>query len=189
MRLDGNPASQGPPGSPGPQRVAQRGRFAAQAGAAMVVIFAFWLVISASLAPADLLLGAVLSTLLGAWSARYLWASDAPRLTPRQLLALLHYLAGLGGRVFLAALHVAGLVVNPRLPIRPHMVVCQTRLQRRASRVAFALSVTLTPGTLTVDLDGDAFLVHCLDDLSAKRLLQGDLERRVAAVFEREGAS
>jgi len=188
MRLDDNPACQGRRESPGPQPLASHPRLVGEITAA-AVIFAFWLVISASLAPADLLLGACLSMVLGWWSACYLWASDAPRLTLRQLLALLFFLLRLAGRVFQAALHVAGLVVDPRLPVRPHLVVCRTRLRGRASRVAFALSVTLTPGTLTVDVDGDAFLVHCLDDLSAERLLQGDLERRVAAVFEREGAS
>lgn len=153
---------------------------------ASVAVFAFWLVISASLAPADLALGAVLSLLLGWWSARFLWAGRAPRMSLRQLLALLPYLAGLGGQVFRSALHVARVVLDPRLPISPRLIVCRTALRRQVSRVAFAHSVSLTPGTLTVDIDGGTFLVHCLDDASARRLLGGELERRVARVFERE---
>lgn len=156
--------------------------------AASAVVLAFWLVISASLAPADLLLGATLSVLLGWWSTRFLWARDAPRLSPRQWIALLRYLAAFAVTVFRAALHVARVVLDPALPIEPRLVVCNTRLQQRASRVAFALSVTLTPGTLTVDVDGAAFLVHCLDDESARWLLAGELERQVARVFEPEAA-
>jgi multicomponent Na+:H+ antiporter subunit E len=151
-------------------------------------VFAFWLILTASLAPADLALGAALSLLLGWWSARFLWAGQAPRVTAGQLLALLGYLLRLGGQVFLAALHVARVVMDPRLPISPRLVVCQTRLKQPVSRVVFANSVTLTPGTLTVDLDGGSFLVHCLDRASAESLLDGELERRIARVFEHEDA-
>lgn len=153
---------------------------------ASIAVFVFWLVISASLAPADLALGAALSLLLGWWSARFLWAGRAPRMSLRQLLALLPFLAGLGGQVFLSALHVARVVLDPRLPISPQLIVCRTALRRQVSQVAFAHSVSLTPGTLTVDVDGGTFLVHCLDDASARQLLGGELERRVAHVFERE---
>jgi multicomponent Na+:H+ antiporter subunit E len=157
--------------------------------AASTAVFVFWLVISASLAPVDLGLGAALSLLLGWWSARFLWAADAPQLSPRQWGALARYLSILGLEVLLAAIHVARIVADPRLPIAPRLVVCRTGLQRQASRVAFAHSVTLTPGTLTVDMHGSVFLVHCLDESSARRVLSGDLERRVADVFERGAAA
>jgi multicomponent Na+:H+ antiporter subunit E len=147
-------------------------------------VFAFWLIISASLAPPDLALGAALSLLLGWWSAQFLWAGDAPALSPRQLLALARYLLAFSGQVFLAALHVARVVVDPRLPIEPRLVVCRTRLRQEISRIAFAHSVSLTPGTLTVDMRGGEFLVHCLDEASAAQLLSGELEARVARVFE-----
>jgi multicomponent Na+:H+ antiporter subunit E len=154
--------------------------------AAGCVVFAFWLVISASLAPVDLLLGAVLSGVLGAWSAGFLWAGDAPRLSRRQWLAMLRYLAVYSVQVLHAALHVARLVIDPRMPIHPRLIVCRTSLRSELARVAFAHSVTLTPGTLTVDMDGGNFLVHCLDEASAAWLLNGELERRVARVFEAE---
>lgn len=154
--------------------------------AASAVVFAFWLVISASLTPADLVLGAALSLMLGWWSVRFLWAGQAPQVSARQLLALLRYLFLFSGQVFLAAAHVARVVVDPRLPIRPKLITCRTTLKRDISRVAFAHSVSLTPGTLTVDMDGGTFLVHCLDEESATRMLSGELERRVARVFEQE---
>jgi len=147
-------------------------------------VFAFWLLVVPSLAPADLAMGAALALLLGWWSARFLWAGDAPGLSPRQLLALARYLLAFSMQVFLAALHVARVVIDPRLPIDPRLVVCRTRLRRELSRIAFAHSVSLTPGTLTVDMNGGEFLVHCLDEESAAQLLSGELEARVAQVFE-----
>lgn len=154
---------------------------------ASAAVFAFWLVISGSLAPADLLLGSALSLLLGWWSARFLWAGHAPQLSARQLLALLGYLLLFSGEIFRSAVHVARVVIDPRLPIEPQLIICRTGLQREISRVAFAHSVSLTPGTLTVDMDGGTFLVHCLDEESAARIVSGALERRIARVFEREG--
>lgn len=152
--------------------------------AAGTVVFAFWLVISASLAPADLVLGLVLSLLLGWWSVRFLWAGEAPRLSPREVATLLRHTPGFGWQIFLSALHVARVVLDPRLPIQPRLVTCRTGLRRDISRVAFAQAVTLTPGTLTVDMHGGDFLLHCLDEDSARRILDGRLERQVAGIFE-----
>lgn len=157
--------------------------------AAATVIFAFWLVISASLAPVDLALGVVLSLVLGGWSVRFLWAGTAPRLSLREAAMLLRQAPGFGLQVFRSALHVARVVLDPRLPINPRLVVCRTGLERDISRIAFAQAVTLTPGTLTVDLRAGDFLLHCLDEASAQRILDGSLERQVAAVFEPESLS
>jgi monovalent cation/proton antiporter MnhG/PhaG subunit len=135
--------------------------------AAGATVFAFWLVISASLAPADLLLGAVLSAAAGLWSVRFLWAGEAP---------------GVAAPAARAAALPAGLQ-RPGVPRggarrprgrrsapadQPRLITCRTGLRREISRVAFAHSVSLTPGTLTVDMDGGTFLVHCLDEESPR---------------------
>lgn len=181
MKASGTPAPQGSRGSR-----AQPGR-APGALAAGAAVFAFWLAISASLAPADLLVGGALSLLLGWWSVHFLWAGDAPRISPRQLLALLRYLLLFSKQVFLSAVHVARVVFDPRLPIRPKLMVFRTGLKQQISRIAFAQSVSLTPGTLTVDMDGGSFLVHCLDEQSAAWITSGELERQIARVFEQAG--
>lgn len=152
--------------------------------AASAAVFAFWLIVSASLAPADVLAGAAVSLLLGGWSARFLWAGQAPRVSARQLLAMLRYLCGLSGDIVRAAFHVARVVVDPALPIAPVVIVCRTGLKREISRVVFAHSVTLTPGTLTVDMEDDTFLVHCLNEEFAVRIRSGELQRRIARAFE-----
>lgn len=157
--------------------------------AAAVAVFVFWLVVSASLAPADLVAGALLAAALGWWSARFLWAGAAPVVAPRLLLRLPNHLARLAGEVVVAALHVARLVLDPRLPVAPRLLRLETGLRSPAARITFALSLTLTPGTLAIDLEDGSFLVHCLDDASARRLLEGVLERRIAWVFGEEGGS
>lgn len=165
-----------PTGEAGPAR----GRVLTAGG----VVFLFWLVISASLEPLDVGLGLVLSAVLGYWSARFLWGGHAPGLSARQCLALACFLAGFSLEVLRAAAHVARIVLDPRLPIQPRLIVFRTGLSTPLARFAFAQAITLTPGTLTVDMDGGAFLVHCLDEGSYAKLIDGELERQIAAVFE-----
>lgn len=147
-------------------------------------LLVFWIILSGSLQPADLALGAALALLLGWWATAVLWTGDAPTLTPRQLLRLVPYLAGLILAVLRSAAHAAGLILHPSLPVHPEVVRHRTWLTRRVSRVALANSLTLTPGTLSVDLDGDTLIVHTLAPGFAALLTDGTLEARVARVFE-----
>jgi multicomponent Na+:H+ antiporter subunit E len=168
----------------------RRPRAAARRAALFVAasVLAFWVVVSGSLRLPDLAVGIVVALLLGGWSVRFLWSGAAPAVSGRLLLALPAHLVLLAGEVALAALHVARLVLDPRLPIRPRLVQCRTDLRSPAARTTFALSLTLTPGTLAVDAQGGCFLVHCLDEDSARRLLDGALERRVARMFGEDAA-
>ena len=151
-------------------------------------VFVFWVVVSGSLRTSDLVIGMLLALLLGGWSVRYLWSGAAPAVPGRMLSALPGHLLLLAGEVALAAVHVARLVLDPRLPIRPRLVRYRTALRNPAAQTAFALSLTLTPGTLVVDTRAGIFLVHCLDEDSARRLLDGALEQRVARMFAEDGS-
>ena len=147
-----------------------------------IFIFLFWLVLSASFHPWDLALGAVLSLGLGVAANRAFRSTEAPSISLGQAVGLLLFLVQLVGLITVAAFHVALRVLDPRLPIAPVMIVHHTRLTREVSRVALANSLTLTPGTLTVDLEGTELRIHCLEAEFEKQV-QG-LEKRIARVFE-----
>lgn len=149
-----------------------------------VPLMLFWLVLTGSLAPWDLVLGLALSVSLSVWVERFLWPKGPPMLSIRQLARFSLYLPHLLVSVIVAALQVAEVVLDPRMPIEPVLVTHQTALGSAISRVTFANSVTLTPGTLTVDVEGDSFRIHCLAENFATDIANGDLERRVAHVFE-----
>lgn len=149
-----------------------------------VLLFGFWLVLTASLAPLDLVIGLALSALLGVWSARFLWSDDAPVLTPKQALRFLAYVPWLIVEIVKAALGVAEVVLSPRMPIDPRIIGHRVIFGREISAVTLANSITLTPGTLTVDVDGDTTWVHCLSEGFADGIVNGDMERRIIRVFE-----
>lgn len=151
---------------------------------ASVALFAFWLIITGSAAALDLVIGALLSVALGAWAARMLWADDAPTLGGAQFIRLLAYVPWLLKEIIVAAVYVAEKVLDPRMPIAPVIITHRCPMRRDVTRVAFANSITLTPGTLTIDVEGDTFTVHCLAEEFADSIASGALERRITRVFE-----
>ena len=74
------------------------------------------------------------------------------------------------------------LVIYPH-KIRPQIIRFKTSLTSDLSKVTLGNSITLTPGTITMEIDDGEFYVHALSDKVARDLLTGEMERRVAHVF------
>lgn len=151
---------------------------------ASITLFAFWLLITGTVETSSLILGVVLSVLLGWWASRVLWGDDAPTLTLQQALRFVAYIPWLLKEIVVAAVYVAEKVLDPRMPIDPVIITHRCSMSRDVSRVAFANSITLTPGTLTVDSDDNTFTIHCLAEEFADTIASGALERRITRVFE-----
>ncbi len=112
------------------------------------------------------------------------------------LLRLLLYIPWLIKEIVLSNIEVAKVVWTPDLPIRPQVI--RTRASQRTSLglACFANSITLTPGTLSLDADEPGqMVVHALTDGTAEGLQSGEMNRRVAAlesdrdVWAQEGVS
>lgn len=150
-----------------------------------VFAFVFWLLLVGSLDRQELLAG-----LLVAAAVAVLAIGRAPvlagiRLSPMAPLAFLMYLGSLLVALLRANLDMARRVISPSLPIRPAMVRITTSLRSDLGRLVLANSITLTPGTLSVDVEGDSLLVHWIDcppgtDMAAAtRVIAGDFERHL----------
>ena len=92
------------------------------------------------------------------------------------------YLPWLIYQVVVANVHVAKLVLNPE-KIHPQVIRFKTKLKSDFSMVTLANSITLTPGTITMDIIDGEFIVHALSERVAVDLLSGDMENRVAHIF------
>lgn len=64
--------------------------------------------------------------------------------------------------------------------MEPAIVTIHTSLKEEKSRVLLANSITLTPGTITLDCEGDKLTIHCLDKQDADSLDHSDLEMKIA---------
>ena len=94
-------------------------------------------------------------------------------------LRLLLYLPWLFLEIIKANLDVAARILNPRLPIKPSMIRVRAGQGSDLGRVVYANSITLTPGTVSVDTEGDTITVHALTDEAAEGVLTGEMDRRV----------
>jgi multicomponent Na+:H+ antiporter subunit E len=78
---------------------------------------------------------------------------------------------------------VALVALSKKKPIDPRIIRFKTKLESDISWVTLANSITLTPGTITMDIKDGEFFVHALDKKVADDLHAGEMEDRVAHVF------
>ncbi len=97
----------------------------------------------------------------------------------------------LGGRIFgywlwliwqiiIANFDVAKRVLSPSLPISPRLIKVSAMQEGPIGQVIFANSITLTPGTVSVDVDQGEITVHALTEEAAREVLDGPMNRKVA---------
>ncbi len=144
-----------------------------------LVLFALWILLSGHYVPLLLTLG-VLSCALVVWIAARLDVIDHEAI-PLQLkvFGYLAYLVWLGKEITKANIDVARIVLDPALPISPVMVVVPATQSTDVGKVIYANSITLTPGTVSVEVMDDEILVHAITREAADGLADGDMDRRV----------
>ncbi|MBK1717991.1 Na+/H+ antiporter subunit E [Thiocystis violacea] len=106
---------------------------------------------------------------------------------PWSLLNLLLYLPVFLKDLVLANIDVASRVLNPRLPINPGIVRIRTGLTAPYQRLMLANSITLTPGTVTLEMEGEDLYVHWIDVRTtdpdaAGETIKGNMERAIARI-------
>ena len=95
---------------------------------------------------------------------------------------LILYIPWLLWAIFKANIDVAKRILNPGLPIAPRIVRVTGTQKTDLCRVIFANSITLTPGTVSLDLDEEDIVVHALTEEAADDVQSGDMDRRVTAL-------
>ncbi|EXJ15251.1 Na+/H+ antiporter subunit E [Imhoffiella purpurea] len=126
-----------------------------------LALFIIWVGLTNSADPQELVAGLLVSAVI-VWLTIPAAASDALS-RPWNPLALLAYMPVFLKNLVLANIDVARRVLSPSLPINPGIVRIKTRLERPYQRLILANSITLTPGTVTLDMDGDEMYVHWID--------------------------
>lgn len=157
-------------------------------GAQALVLVVLWLVLSGHYDAFHLSLGA-LSVAIVLFIHRKMDAIRTRECAARESMRIgpaLAYGPWLLKEMILSAWHVASVVITPGLQLDPGIVRFKCRLPNDLARVILGNSITLTPGTLTVDLQGDEFTIHYLSTTSKEGLLGGEMQRRVARLFGEE---
>ncbi len=89
------------------------------------------------------------------------------------------YWLWLDWQIVLSNISVARRILSPRMPIDPRVITVEAGQKDDLDRVVYANSITLTPGTVSLRLDGDKILVHALDEEYAADLESGAMRDQV----------
>ena len=106
----------------------------------------------------------------------------------QQIIRIPWYLVWMLYQIWLSNIHILRLALSPNeLPgVEPKLVRIKTNLKTDFGKWMLANSITLTPGTITIDIKDDELLIHSISSLTTEGVEGDDMERKIAAIFERE---
>ena len=152
----------------------------------LVALVGFWLCMSGHFSPLLLSFGAVSITicLILAFRLDIIDREGAPYV---RILGFAMYLPWLMKEIVKANITVIRACVKADLDIAPALVKVKTSCESDLAKVTFANSITLTPGTVTVEVEGDKLLVHALYEQEAQPEAFIDMDRRSRRAADGKG--
>ena len=147
----------------------------------LVPLVAAWLLWSGIYKPLLLGLG-LFSCLLTIYVKHRMEYFEAEDFALRFGLRRFGYWLWLGKEIVKSSLDVARIVVTPSLPISPQVVKFKASCEHPVDQATLANSITLTPGTLSLDVYRGEITVHALTQAGADELRKGEMDRRVTAL-------
>ncbi len=143
-----------------------------------LVLYAFWLLLSGYFT-AFLMAAGAGSAIAVVLIARRMEIADHEGHPIHLGLSALTYWPWLVVEIVKSAWDVSKIILNPRLPISPTLIRVKTSQKTEVGVVVYANSITLTPGTISVDVSHGEILVHALTQEGAAGLQSGEMDRRV----------
>jgi len=145
------------------------------------LLFGLWLLWSGHTEPLLICFG-LGSCALTVWLTGRMYQQGHIRPTYSLGLRPLAYVPWLTWEIVKSNIDVARVVLSPKMKINPRLIRVPASQRGEVGQAIFANSITLTPGTITLDLRDGQALVHALTDESAEGLQSGEMNRRVAAL-------
>ena len=149
-----------------------------RAVALVIALWAFWILLSGMFTP-FLLSAGLIAAILIALLARRMEVADSEGHPIHLAAGVLSYWPWLAKEIAVSAWHVTKIILHPRLPISPVLARFRPSQRTTVGLVTHANSITLTPGTVTVEAAQDEFLVHALTREGARALAGSEMDRRV----------
>lgn len=129
-----------------------------------IVFFLIWIIFNGRFTWEIAAFGAVISGVMYLFICKFLdYRPRKDLILCKKLFLILGYLIVLVKEIIKANLTVIRMIMSARYEIEPAVVRFRTSLKSTSARVVLANSITLTPGTITVSLEEDEYVVHCLD--------------------------
>ena len=154
-----------------------------------IMCFTTWLLLTGRLYWQNLIAGAAVSLITTLIFSRYFQIDVRKLVQPKRYFWLIVYIIYFIWECIKANFDVAYRVLHPSMPVRPGIVKVKLSLKRALARTILANSITMTPGTITVDIIEDTLYVHCiyLQDTNPENYtynISGKFERILTKIFE-----
>ena len=145
-------------------------------------MFVFWVLLSGSTEGIHLGLG-----LVCAFAIAWINSGHSP-FVPRFHLwvRIFLYFPWLFYKIFQSGIHLSKLILHPELPISPRLISVDSGLRHQAAVVLFGNSITLTPGTITAEVDRNKLIVHAMDQTLAEDVETKEMEMKIADIYKNE---
>jgi len=148
-----------------------------------VTLMGFWLLLSGQFESSFLIGSGVVSSALAVFCCHRLGLIGASYQPIASLPGFLLYLPWLLSQIVIASLDVTRRSWSPRPAIQPRLVKVPHKIDHPLAQTLLANSITLTPGTVTVDVAEDHLLVHALTEAAQKGVLEGSMTQRVSKLI------
>lgn len=146
-----------------------------------VLLFFLWLLLSGYWQP--LLIGfGLISVWLCIAVARRMAIIDRESYPVRLTGAVFYYWIWLGWQIVKSNIDVTRRILDPALPISPNVTRVKASQRTPLGLVTYANGITLTPGTVSIEIQDDVVEVHALTREAAQELHEGEMDRRVSAM-------
>ena len=145
-------------------------------------LFGLWLLLSGHYDDPLLLTLGVISSIAVVFIAQRMDVIDHESVPLRLRFGFIGYLAWLAKEIALANIAVAKIIISPSLPLSPLLFRVKTSQKTDVGRVTHANSITLTPGTVSVEVEDGDIIVHAIAGNLASDMAKGGMDRRVTAV-------
>lgn len=150
---------------------------------ASIILFFFWFLLSGE-TNVILIVSGIMSSLFVAYlSGGFIVPEKDLKKSIFMYLKFLKYIPYLIKEIVVANIDVVYRVLHPKLPIDPVVIKFESELDTEFCIVTYANSITLTPGTVTIDVGKKKeFIVHSLTSKYAESLLTRSMEKRIKEI-------
>lgn len=144
----------------------------------------FWIILSQNINIEVLSIGILICAAVAAFNKDLLRDNNEKNFTLENIILWIKYLGILLKEIIISNFDVAKIVLSPQMKISPQLINYKTKIKYDFYRMIFANSITLTPGTITVLMEDEKMLVHCLKKESAKDISNSKFEKIILKVEE-----
>jgi multicomponent Na+:H+ antiporter subunit E len=149
----------------------------------------FWLMLTFEITVSNLIVGAVASLITSLFFTGFFVKNVYKLLQPKRYFWFIIYLFVFVWECIKANVDVAYRVLHPAMPIRPGIVKVRTSLKSDLAKMLLANSITMTPGTITVDIIGDYLYIHWIyirseDPEVYTEIITGAFEKYIKKIIE-----